>query len=343
MRSFSRAFLLCAMLMIHDGPAFADQALDQNALDTLYGRLADDPNKDIKGVVVLRHDKLVSEAYFNGDNADTLHDIRSATKSITSLLVGIAIKRGLIRSEDDSIAKYLPGLPRDGKENIAIHDLLTMRSGLDADDTDSTSPGAEDNLDKSSDWIKTIYQVPMKRRPGEKYVYSSINAFLAGAIVQHAAGERLDIFARRTLFEPMGITRFAWRQIPIGQTAGQGNLQITARDFAKFGILVLHKGEYGGHQIIDPDWIEKSTASRVDIAAVDPYADQYGYMWYSKTQRLGERDIEVHFASGNGGNKIYVVPSLDMVIAITSSAYNQAYGQRRSQDILLALLAAAQP
>jgi len=112
------------------------EQIDGKALNALFADLVTDPHKDLKGIVILRHGKLVAEAYFNGDDANTLHDIRSAAKSITAALMGIAIDRGIIKSVDDSIADYLPGLPRDGKETITIHNLLNMRSGLDADDGD---------------------------------------------------------------------------------------------------------------------------------------------------------------------------------------------------------------
>jgi CubicO group peptidase (beta-lactamase class C family) len=144
-------------------PAEASKlGMDLAALKAIYSDLDRDPHRDLKGIVIVRDGRLVSEQYFNGDSADTLHDIRSATKSLTSLLMGIAIQKGLVHSIDDSIALYLPGLPKDGKEKITIEDLLTMRSGLDAYDDDASSPGNENTLDASSDWIRTVYAVPMK-------------------------------------------------------------------------------------------------------------------------------------------------------------------------------------
>jgi CubicO group peptidase (beta-lactamase class C family) len=316
------------------------QQIDGKALDELFDRLATDPNKDLKGVVVLRHGKLVAERYFNGDDANTLHDIRSATKSITSTLMGIAIERGIVKSVDDLIADYLPGLPRDGKEKITIRDLLNMRSGLDADDDNPDSPGGEDHLDASSDWIRSVYAVPMKTAPGKQYNYCSINAFLTGAIIENASKMHLDDFAKQFLFTPLGVSRYEWRRVPIDRTTGQGNLKITTRDEALLGQLFLQNGRYLNHQVVLESWVKQATSSIVPISAVDPYADYYGYMWYTRAEKVGDRSILVHFASGNGGNKIYFVPSLDMVIAITSSAYNRPYGQRRSQDILLQVLSA---
>ncbi len=320
-----------------------DSGIDTHALQSLYSAAAEDPHHDLKGIVIVRDGRLVSERYFNGDSVDSLHDIRSATKSITSLLMGIAIDKGLVHSVNVSISLYLPGLPKDGKEKITIRDLLNMRSGLDADDSDPKSPGNEDNLDQSSDWIRTVYSIPVKRQPGTNYLYCSLNAFLAGAIVENASHQPLDRFAKANLFDLLGIEKFSWRHVPVERTTGQGNLYITTRDEAAIGELMLADGIVRGRRILTHDWIAQSLASQVAIADVDPYADFYGYMWYTKTEAVGDRKFKVHFASGNGGNKIYLIPSLHMVVAITSSAYNQKYGQRRSQDILLKILAATKP
>ena len=315
--------------------------IDAAELESLYSEMAQEPHHDLKGIVIVRSGRLASERYFNGDSSDTLHDIRSATKSVASLLMGIAIQKGLVHSVNDSMALYVPGLPRDGKEKITIKDLLNMRSGLDANDEDPSTPGNEDNLDKSSDWVRTIYTVPMNGVPGLKYNYCSINAFLTGVIIENASHMPLDEFARVNLFEPLGIQDYRWRHVPINRITGQGNLSITARDLAAIGELVLNDGVVNGRRLLSHDWIARSLASQVSISDSDPYADFYGYMWYTKAEPIDGHNIEVHFASGNGGNKIYIVPSLHMVVAITSSAYNTNYGQRRSQDILWKILATA--
>jgi CubicO group peptidase (beta-lactamase class C family) len=318
----------------------SDSGIDGAALDSLYAAMAQDPHRDLKGIVIVRDGGLVSEHYFNGDSANTLHDIRSATKSLTSLLMGFALQKGLVHSVDESISLYLPGLPKDGKEKIKIKDLLTMRSGLDADDGDSSSPGNENTLDQSTDWIRTVYSVPMKRAPGSMYLYCSINAFLTGAMIENASRMPLDQFAKSNLFGPLGIENYTWRHVPVDRTTGQGNLSITTRDEAKVGELLLNDGIVKGKRILNHTWIAASLAKQVAISASDPYADFYGYMWYTKAEPVSAHTVEVHFASGNGGNKIYIIPSLRMVVAITSSAYGQSYGQRRSQDILLKILAA---
>jgi CubicO group peptidase (beta-lactamase class C family) len=352
-RIFRTLSILFALVSTSAGQAHTDdlwpvakpgqESIDRKKLNALFADLATDPHKDLKGIVILQHGKLVAEAYFNGDDANTLHDIRSATKSITAILMGIAIQDRIVNSVDDSIADHLPNLPRDGKEKITIRDLLNMRSGLDADDADPASPGNEARLDESADWMKSVYAVPMKAQPGKQYMYVSINAFLVGAIIENASKMHLDDFAKQNVFVPLGIARYQWRRVPIDRTTGQGNLKITTRDEAAIGQLILQKGQYHNRQIVSRAWVEQCIADQVPISTVDPYADFYGYMWYTKTESVGGRSIPVHFASGNGGNKIYVVPSLDMVIAITSSAYNQPYRHKRSHDILLRVLSATDP
>ena len=315
--------------------------LRAGTLQGLYAHLEGDEHPDLKGVVVLCDGKRVSEVYFDGDSAETLHDIRSATKSITATLMGIAIQKGLVHSVNDSIALYLPGLPHDGKQNITIRDLLTMRSGLAANDEDPLSPGNEDNLDRASDWLRAAYAVPIQEQPGHTYVYCSLNAFLTGVIVSNAAKMPLEEFARRNLFGPLGIDHFHWLKAAGGQTKGQGNLSIRTRDLAAIGQMYLDHGLVESKRVLDSEWIEQSWAKLVSISKSDPYADFYGYMWYSRDEPTGASPTPVHFASGNGGNKIYVVPSRHLVIAITSSAYGHGYGQRRSQSILLSILSNA--
>jgi CubicO group peptidase (beta-lactamase class C family) len=186
-----------------------------------------------------------------------------------------------------------------------------------------------------------VLAVPAKTPPGENYLYCSLNAFITGAIVENASGMPLDQFAQKYLFSALGINDLKWRHVPINRVVGQGNLYITTRDEAAIGQLVLQKGRWKNRLLVSAKWVRDSVSDIVPISAVDPYADFYGYMWYTRAESVEGHSVLVHFASGNGGNKIYVVPSKDMVVAITSSAYHKGNGQRRSQDILLRILAAA--
>ncbi|MES2055328.1 MAG: serine hydrolase [Pseudomonadota bacterium] len=299
-----------------------------------------DDHPDLRGVVVMRGGRIIAERYYNGETADTLHDVRSAGKSITSLLVGIALDRRKIRSVNDPVEAYWPEAKGSPIGDVAVRDVLTMRSGLAAFDEDAASPGNEDKLDEAADPLAFVLHVPRADPPGSVYRYNSLTAYTAGIIVTKAVGQHMADFAGAALFEPLGIRQWRWVSDTAGYTKGQGNLSLTARGFATIGDMVRGGGVYHGRRIVSAAWLRDALAPRVAISASDPYADGYGYFWYSKTQQIGGKPVAISFASGNGGNKIYVVPSRHLVVAITSSAYGHGYGQRRSENILKAVLSA---
>lgn len=313
-----------------------------DALNAVLANWDRDENPDLKAVVVMRDGHVVAERYFNGETSETLHDVRSAGKSVTALLATIAVDRGLISSLSDPVQTYWPEATGSAIGDVRLSDVLTMRSGLAAFDGDTPSPGDEDLLDEAADPLAFTLAVPRADPPGTVYRYNSLTAYVAGLVIEKAAGQSLSSFAEETLFEPLGIDVWRWDADVGGHTKGQGNLWLNARDFATIGEVVRAKGLYQGRRIVSEAGVEAMLQRHVRIPpeADDPYADDYGYFWYAKTYSIGGRAIEVRFASGNGGNKIYIVPERGLVIAVTSSAYGRGYGQRRSEAILLAVLAA---
>ena len=308
-------------------------------LESVLNGFEDDEHGDLLSVIVLQDDKLVAERFYNGADARTLHDVRSAGKSVTSLLFGIALDQGAIESLDDRVEEYWPETADSAIGPVRLVDVLTMRTGLAADGEDPTSPGYEDHLDASDDPLSFPMSVPAAEEPGTRYRYNSLAAYVAGVVIGRASGSDLGDFARDNLFEPLGIERWDWQKDRSGQTKGQGNLFLTAPGFARIGEVVLNGGVYDGRQVVSNDWIRESLKPRFDISDGDPYASGYGYYWYHQTYPVNGRSIEVFFASGNGGNKIYVIPDLDMVVSIMSRAYGQGRGQRRSENILKSVLA----
>ena len=309
-------------------------------MNAVLSRWDHDPHPDLRGVVVLRDGRIIAERYYNGESAEALHDIRSAGKSVTALLIGIAIDHHKLRGVNDHVADYWPEARGSAIGNVAIKDVLTMRSGLAAFDEDPASPGNEDKLDAASDPLAFLLTVPRADPPGSRYRYNSATAYTAGVVVAKATGQKMADFARVSLFAPLGIHDWSWASDAAGYTKGQGNLSLTTREFATIGEMVREGGSYRGRRIVSADWIHETLTPKVTISGSDPYADSYGYFWYAKVQQINGKPVPVSFASGNGGNKIYVVPSSHLVIAITSSAYGHGYGQHRSQDILQALLTA---
>ena len=311
---------------------------DSRHLESMLSQWDRDEHPDLRAVVVMSKGTVVAERYFNGETPRALHDIRSAGKSITSLLVGAAMDRGHIHSVSDPVRRYWPEARNSAIGDVSLKDVLTMRSGLAAFDEQADSPGNEDRLDEAADPVAFALSIPRANPPGTVYRYNSLTAYVAGLVVEKATGQRLAEFARSALFNPLGIKRLEWAADAAGHTKGQGNLSLTARDFATIGQMVLSNGTYRGARVLSADWIAESLKPRISISSSDPYADEYGYFWYHKTHDVAGRRIAVSFASGNGGNKIYIVPSRQLVVAITSSAYGRGYGQRRSEAILKSLL-----
>lgn len=316
---------------------------DLDGIGQLFNDLRKDQHGDLKGIRIVSEGHLVAEAYFNGGSPDLLHDIRSAGKSITSLLAGIAIDRKLISNVRVPITRLLGSGLRPEVGAITLEHLLTMRSGFSADDEDADSPGNENRMDQAASWLDFALSVPVRERPGQRYQYCSLNAFLAGACVENACHQPLDEFARQHLFGPLGIDHFEWRKGPRNRVAGQGNLRLTLSSMSALGQMCLSSGRVGSSQVVSAQWIKRSMSSIVSISHADPFADAYGYMWYTKTHDVSGKPVRVSFASGNGGNKIYVLPALKTVVAVASAAYGRPYGQRRSQRILSGVLNAWRP
>ncbi|MEM1095322.1 MAG: serine hydrolase [Bacteroidota bacterium] len=319
------------------------EGLDPDALAEAVEFIDQGEHDDFRSLVVARNGKLVADHYFNGYSPDGLTDMRSAGKSITAALVGIAIADGSIPSVDAPVLPLLADhapVAHDTpeKQAITMRHLITMTSGLDADADDATSPGYEDRMWETDDWVRFVLDLPMARAPGTAWTYASANSFLAGAVVEEVRGESLAAFAEKRLFGPLGITAYDWQSTPMGRTVGQGNLSLRARDMAKIGQLYLDGGRWNGQQVLPEAWVAASITAYHSVPWTN--YDGYGYSWYTHTLTVGERAFDYFFASGNGGNKIYVFPQEELVVITQSAAYNTRYGQQRSLDVLKRVLAA---
>ena len=307
-----------------------------DSLQSLIRLIEDTPPSDLRGLAVSRNGKLIIDEYFNTYNRLTVHDIRSATKSITAMLAGIAIRDNHFSTTTplDQLFNQFT-IPDRSKSNITLYHLLTMQSSLDADALDINTPGNEANwLTGEEDWLKTILSIPMRSdKPGTRYVYNSANAFLVGAAVEESYEMTLSAFAKKYLFTPLQIKEYYWALGPGSHTAGMGNLYLTNRDFLKLGQLVLDKGKWNEIQVIPNEWLRDMVKNHVELP--NPFLDthSYGYLWYVGTKNISGHAIDYSFASGNGGNVLYIVPSINLVVAIQSSAYGTGYGNFRSNVI----------
>jgi CubicO group peptidase (beta-lactamase class C family) len=311
------------------GWQISEDAYDKEKIRELKSKIAENLYKEIKSIVVIKNGKLLIEEYFNGADRNTLHDTRSVGKSFASTMMGIAINDGYIKSENQTLkdfynlrdfANYSPK-----KESVTIKSLLTMSSGFDADDDDENSPGYEEKMYPTADWVKFTLDLPMDDKTGVrgKWRYFTAGVVVLGDIINKSVPGGLGRYADEKLFQPLGIKKYEWPQTPQKVPNTAGGLRLSALDFAKYGELYRNGGEWHGKQVIARSWVEKSFTKQVRRGSGDD--EYYGYLfWYSAFNVKGKLH-EVFFATGNGGNKIFVFKDQPLVIVITATAYGKWY------------------
>jgi CubicO group peptidase (beta-lactamase class C family) len=302
--------------------------LDRAVAARLVDRVVDGTYKNVHGILVYRGGRLVIEEYFYEYDRDRVHQMRSASKSVVSTLVGIAIDRGDLAGDDELVLKRLPyesyanADPRKGQ--LTLRDLLTMRSGLACNDWDGSSPGNESVVYQSQDWVKFVLDLPMVEPPGTHGQYCSGNVAVAGRMVERATGTTLPAFAEQHLFTPLGISSSSVRwnyTLSASNAATVAQLYLRPRDMLKLGVLFHQHGLWQGRQIVSREWVERSTARWSTVGD-----QEYGYFWWHQWADValpgGNRRVDMVVATGNGGQKIYLVPSLDLIVVMTGGNYN---------------------
>lgn len=319
-----------------------EAGLNRDSMNALIAEIDNFPQRNFIGLVVIKDNQLATEWYFNSFWRNHIHDIRSSGKSITSLLLGVAIKEGLVQSIDQDVYSFFPQekYPRLHKDykKVKIKDLLDMSSGLDADSDDGNTPGHAGQWIGKDEWLTYILGIPQTGTPGEKWVYADINAALIGAIIEEKSGMSLRDYAKEKVFDPLGITQFYWYTNAANQTVAAGNLYISTLAFAKLGSLVANQGKWGDQQIVDAAYIERLLTHKVFDFPEGWRADHYGMLWYKSQRKFGEKEVEYLWASGFGGNHLLVVPVEKMVIAITSAGYGLRSAHARSYRIFSKLM-----
>lgn len=312
-----------------------EAGFNRDSIETLINLIHETPNKDFRGLVVIKDNKLIIEEYFGTYMWNTIHDVRSAGKSVTTLLLGAAIKEGLIKSLDQSIYSLFspsknPSINADYKK-IKLRDVLDMASGLDADSDDWRTPGQASNWISLGDWKEYVLNIPLKNTPGKRFVYADIHPLLIGLAIEEASGMSLKDYAQQKLFDPLEIKQVYWFTNGANQTGAAGNLYLTTLDFAKLGLLITNDGKWNGKQIIDPDYINSIINTKMPLPeAWGSFADSYGMFWYKSSKTFAGKKMDYLFASGLGGNHLVVIPEEEIIISVTSSAYGQRYQHGRS-------------
>ena len=314
----------------------AQQGLDPELICAIGPGLAKQTEAAPNGVVVIRHGALVYEQYFAGQdmygyvvpyNANTLHDIASITKGVVALLIGIAFDRGWLSDLDAPIVSFFPeyaDLRNPEKDRITLRHLLAMTSGLDWPERAISLNNWENIVRQgwsASDPYRFVLARPVKTTPGTAWNYNSGGVWLLGLILTKVSGQPIEEFAKEALVEPLGIKDEVWDRFRNGDAGTSGGLRLRPRDLAKLGQLVLNGGVWHGRQIVSADWIKQMTAPQSPRGTWFSFARSYGYLWWQGQSLIGDHDIEWIGALGRGGQRLYVVPALDLVVAVTAGLY----------------------
>ncbi len=309
---------------------------DTSKIEELNRKIATGVFKDITSILVIKDNTLLLEEYFNGANRNTLHDTRSVGKSFASALLGIAIKDHYIKNDMQLLSSFydLKSFQNysAAKDSITLKSLLTMSSSFDGSDMVQESPGNEEKMYPTKNWVAFALNLPVDKTKvaTPKWDYFTAGVVLIGDIIHKSVPNGLETYADNHLFQPLGISHYKWQFTPQRVASTAGGLQLRSLDYAKFGQLYKNQGKWNGKQILTEDWVEKSLSRQMTIAE----GEYYGYLFWNKTYTLGGKTYETYYSSGNGGNKIFIFKDQPLVIVITSTAYNTPYGHKQVDRIM---------
>jgi CubicO group peptidase (beta-lactamase class C family) len=292
-------------------------------------------------VLVVLRDRLIYERYFGDGRPDLLNDTRSATKSITSLAVGAAIRDRKIPSRSAPAFEFLADLApfRNDtalKSEITVQDLLTMSSALACDDNVDASPGNEDRMHEQQRWARWAVDLPAKRdyqrdvNGRGPFSYCTAGVFLLGQILQRATRTPVDQYIEQTILQPLGISKWEWPRSPSGEVMTGGGLRLRSRDLAKIAWMLVNSGRTGKDSIVPAEWV--SAATTVHVKANPEQG--YGYLFWQRTYASKCGAISGWYMSGNGGNAVVVLKDLGAAIVITRTNYNTRGMHQQTVDLL---------
>ena len=322
-----------------------DVGMDEAPIIEMMNGLSSMDEHPIHGIVIIKDNKLVFEEYFSGEDidlssgidfshrdfdADALHCQASATKSVTSILLGIAIDRGLVAHVDEKVLSFYPEhsyLNDSDVGEVTLRHMLSMSSGIPWDESYAyTDP--RNNLNQqfySEDPVRYLLELPLTAEPGTTFMYNSGTTNVLGDVVRVASGQTLVEFADENLFAPLGIESFEWVPFPLAPeiAVASSTLYLRPRDMAKIGQLYLQGGEWDGERIVSREWIAESISVPPSENPIPELIDGYGYQWWRGTFESG--DTATYFAAGWGGQFIYVLPEMDIVIVFTGGNFEGSY------------------
>jgi CubicO group peptidase (beta-lactamase class C family) len=309
--------------------SLAAEGMNQDAISEMIRKVLSGYYEDIHSIVLVKNGKLVLEEYFYGYDRNKLHDMHSVTKSITSILVGIAQNQGIFSSSDQRVYEFFHNYSQSTwvkeKRDISVENLLTMTAGIDWDEEKYSYSDSRNSLIAmwmSQDPIGFVLNRKQVNLPGEVFTYNGGLTHLLGAMIKNSTGSYIDTYGYSQLFKPLGIHKYTWGHHQDGTVDTGGGLRLSPIDMAKIGYTLLDGGKWKGKQIVSSEWVTLSTKPRVNPHHV--FGSGYGYQWWCGESNLSGREIKTFFAAGRGGQYIFVVPELDLVAVFTGwNAYHK--------------------
>ncbi|MEL6250986.1 MAG: serine hydrolase [Bacteroidota bacterium] len=312
-----------------------DYGIEEAELLKMIEKANDGTYVNTHSILIAKEGKLVFENYFEGFNANIPHDLRSASKSISSAVIGIAIDDQIIKGVDEKLYDFIPQKYQytkdERKADISLQDLLTMSSGLDVNN--QASEGNYQDPRNTDNWLKTVLEAPMVNKAGSYADYGSANPFLLGVCLSESLEEPVEMYMHRKLFAPLGISNYINQSDDTKQRPYfGGGMLITPRDLLKFGQLFLNKGTWKGKRIVSESWVKESTQKHAQLQDVSD-KNEYGYQWWHDSYEVQGKAIDAIEARGAGGQFIFILPELESVVVITSGNFRNRKGNQ-PRDIL---------
>lgn len=316
--------------------SLGEQNIDLTGIQEMMHQILSNNLKKIHSVLVIKNGRLVFEEYFAGHHRNLKHSVQSVTKSVTSILIGIAKNReGGIQTER-TLRFYLPEykdlMSGNDKSRITLEHLLTMRAGLEWNEFHS--PMSMHGMLWSRDAIKFVLDQRLVDPPGKRFYYSTGVSTILGRILKNTTGMNALQYAETHLFKPLEIQDYFWGTTVDGSVSTGAALYLRARDMAKLGYLFLNNGSWRGRQIVPEDWVAESIYPHVKGEKDMVSGTGYGYQWWSGPLRVQDRDINTYYAAGHGGQYIVQIPELDLVIVTTSEWHENNAGDFRAGSIM---------
>jgi CubicO group peptidase (beta-lactamase class C family) len=302
---------------------------------------------NLHGLVVWRNDRLMLERYFAGEDrargigrighvnfaADTIHDLRSCSKSIVGLLYGVALQQGKVPPPEAALFSAFPEYAdladRDGRDHLTIQHVLTMTMGTDWDESSlvySDPRNSETAMDNAADRYRYVLERRVVEPPGTRWTYCGGATALLARLIAKGTGQTLHDFARANLFDPLGLGPTEWANGRDGEPYAASGARMSVRDLARIGLLMLHGGKVGERVVVPGDWVTRCTTPAISADEIR----RYGYQWFVLDIGFGQpkgwaigRLERMWMAQGEGGQRLFVIPALRLVVAMTAGNYER--------------------